>query len=214
VDRSAEAARIQDDTVGGYLERLAARVPAPGGGAAAALHAAQAAALLAMVARYSTGEKYAAHADAIARITAESDTLRGTALGLAASDAAAFTAVTDAYALPRGDDAQKAARSAAIARALVGAAQPPGAVVAVVRRLVALAEELLPIGNRNVVTDVAAAAEAARAAATTARVNVEVNLGGIKDPDARASLTASIADVDALSTRAAALTEAIRTTLT
>lgn len=214
MDRAAESARIQDDTVGGYLERLAARVPAPGGGAAAALHAAQGAALLAMVARYSTGEKYAAHAEAIARITDESDRLRATALDLAAADAAAFTAVTDAYALPRGDDAQKAARSAAIARALVGAAHPPGAVVAVARRLVALAEELLPIGNRNVVTDVAAAAEAARAAATTARVNVEINLAGIKDPATRADLAATVTDVDTLATRAAAVTESVRASLT
>ena len=37
------------------------------------------------------------------------------------------------------------------------------------------------MGNRNVVSDVAAAAEAARAAATTARVNIEINLGGIPD---------------------------------
>ena len=40
-----------------FLDRLAARMPAPGGGAVAALHAAQGAALLAMVARYSDGAK-------------------------------------------------------------------------------------------------------------------------------------------------------------
>ncbi|WUH91607.1 cyclodeaminase/cyclohydrolase family protein [Streptomyces sp. NBC_00433] len=207
-------ARFQDETVGGYLDRLAARSPAPGGGAAAALHAAQGAALLGMVARYSTGEKYAAQAAAIARITAESDELRSAALDLAAADAAAFTAVTDAYALPRADEAQKAARSAAIAQALAGAARPPADVIGVARRIVGLAEELLPIGNPNVVTDVAAAAEAARAAATTARVNVEVNLAGIKDPAARAGLSASTGDVDPLAERAAAVTEAVRGTLT
>jgi formiminotetrahydrofolate cyclodeaminase len=205
-----DQARIQDETVGGYLDRLAARVPAPGGGAAAALHAAQGAALLGMVARYSTGEKYAAQAAAIARITAESDELRAGALELAASDAAAFTAVTDAYGLPRADDEQKAARSLAIAHALVGAARPPADVIGVARRIVGLAEELLPIGNPNVVTDVAAAAEAARAAATTARVNVEINLGGIKDEAVRAELTAATADVDPLADRASAVTEAVR----
>lgn len=205
--------RIQDETVGGYLDRLAARLPAPGGGAAAALHAAQSAALLGMVARYSTGEKYAAQAAAIARITAESDELRAAALDLAAADAAAFTAVTDAYALPREGDGQKAARSAAIAQALAGAARPPADVIGVARRIIGLAEELLPIGNPNVVTDVAAAAEAARAAATTARVNVEVNLGGVRDPAARAELSASTADVDPLGDRATAVTEAVRRSL-
>jgi len=43
---------MRDEKISDFLARLADRVPAPGGGAAAALHAAQAAALLGMVARY------------------------------------------------------------------------------------------------------------------------------------------------------------------
>ena len=46
---------ISDEKIGDFLARLAARVPVPGGGAAAALHAAEGAALLGMVARYTTG---------------------------------------------------------------------------------------------------------------------------------------------------------------
>src|SRR5574340_940967 len=46
-------------------------------------------------------------------------------------------------------------------------------------RLVRLAGSLLEGGNRNVITDVGAAAEAARAAAVTSRLNIEVNLRGI-----------------------------------
>ena len=49
---------MRDQTIEAFLSELAARVPAPGGGATAALHAAQAAALLAMVARYSDGPRY------------------------------------------------------------------------------------------------------------------------------------------------------------
>ncbi|WP_433891669.1 cyclodeaminase/cyclohydrolase family protein [Streptomyces sp. CA-111067] len=206
-----KAAQVQDQTIGGYLERLAAREPAPGGGAAAALHAAQGAALLGMVARYTSGEKYAAHADQVTRITIESDELRFRALELAAADAAAFTAVTDAYRLPKADADQKAARSAAIATALAGAAAPPAAVITVADRIVTLAEELLPVGNPNVVTDVAAAAEAARAAATTARVNVEINLTGLPaDAAARAELTAATEAVDTIAARASAVTDAVR----
>ena len=62
-------------------------MPAPGGGATAALHAAQAAALVAMVARYSDSAKYAEHADEITTITATADRLRQNALGLAEEDA-------------------------------------------------------------------------------------------------------------------------------
>lgn len=53
---------ISSETVNDYLTKLASREPTPGGGAAAALHAAQAAALVAMVARYTTGGKYEEHA--------------------------------------------------------------------------------------------------------------------------------------------------------
>lgn len=59
---------MRDDTIAGFLSQLAARVPAPGGGATAARHAAQAAALLAMVARYSDGARY--DAAVMGRVTA------------------------------------------------------------------------------------------------------------------------------------------------
>ncbi|MEV6521959.1 cyclodeaminase/cyclohydrolase family protein [Longispora sp. NPDC051575] len=183
-----------------FLDRLASRSPAPGGGAAAALHAAQGAALLAMVARYSDGPKYAGHAPLITAVLTEAEELRGRAVALVAEDAEAFAAVAAAYKGPRE----------VLAAALVDAARPPAAVIAVAARLVALAEDLLPVGNRNVVTDVAAAAEAARAAVTTSRVNVEVNLAGITDPDARRDLLATLAGVDELVARADRVTADVR----
>jgi len=201
---------VRTDTIETFLEQLAARVPAPGGGATAALHAAQAAALVAMVARYSDSAKYAEHAEEITTITATADRLRQNALGLAEEDAAAFTAVTEAYRLPKGTAEEAAARSAAIGSALVAAAQVPAIVVAVAEQVLGLAEQLLPIGNRNVVSDVAAAAEAARAAATTARVNVEVNLGGISDPTTWGELAAVVDTVDDLVLRAEKVTAAVR----
>ena len=201
---------MRTDTIETFLEQLAARVPAPGGGATAALHAAQAAALVAMVARYSDSAKYADHAEEIATITSTADRLRHNALGLAEEDAAAFTAVTEAYRLPKGTPDEAAARSEAIATSLVAAARVPAVVVAVADQVLGLAEQLLPIGNRNVVSDVAAAAEAARAAATTARVNVEVNLGGIKDPATWGELAAAVDTVDDLAVRAEKVTAAVR----
>jgi len=201
---------MRDRTIKDFLEQLAARVPAPGGGAAAALSAAQGAALVGMVARYSTGEKYAEHRETVERIIAESDELRTAALRLAEDDAAAFTAVADAYKLPRATDEEKAARSAAIAVSLIGAGRPPAAVIALAERVVVLAAELLPIGNPNVISDVAAASEAARAAATTARVNVEINLSGIRDEQARAELGAAAGAVDDIAALAGHVTEAVR----
>lgn len=192
---------MRDETIAQFLGQLSARVPAPGGGATAALHAAQAAALLAMVARYSDGPRYVEHSGTIGRVLGEADGLVATALDLAEEDARAFGVVAEAYKLPKDTEEDKRARSAAIQSALGGAARPPADVVLAALRLVRLSEELLPVANRNVLTDVAAAAEAARAAGVTGAINVEVNLRGIKDTGLRnelagtAALTGEITEV-------------------
>ncbi len=201
---------MRDDRIGDFLDQLAARVPAPGGGAAAALSAAQAAALLSMVARYSTGEKYAEHAETIHTVLAESEVTRERTVQLAQDDATAFAAVSAAYRLPKATPEQKATRTAVIARALSGAAQPPAATITAAARLVELAEILLPIGNRTVITDVAVAAELARAAASCARLNVEINLASLPDKDARLSFRDALAGVDELVARAEKVTAAVR----
>ncbi len=194
------------DTVAAFLTRLADRSPTPGGGATAALHAAQAAALVAMVGRYSDTPRYAEYADRIATIVRAADRLRVRSLRLAEDDITAFGAVGTAYRLPK--DAPD--RAAAVSAALLGAARVPAEVIRVADEILGLAEELEPIGNRNVITDVAAAADAARAAATTARVNVEVNLGGIADPAVVAELRAAVAGVDDLAARADKVTAGVR----
>jgi len=199
---------MRDETITAFLDQLAARVPAPGGGATAALHAAQSAALLAMVARYSNGAKY--DAELMNHVVTEADGIRYDALTLAEADAAAFGAVADSYKLPKDTPEQQQARSAAIAAATAGAAQPPADVVRLALLLVGLAEELLPTGNRNVITDVAAAAEAARAAAVTAQVNIEVNLRGLKDPAVTAELAGMSQVTDEVAVRAAQIVATVR----
>jgi formiminotetrahydrofolate cyclodeaminase len=199
---------MRDETITAFLDQLAARVPAPGGGATAALHAAQSAALLAMVARYSNGAKY--DAEVMEHVISEADGIRSDALTLAEADAAAFQGVADAYALTRETPEQREARSAAIAEALAEAARPPADVVRLALLLVSLAEELLPAANRNVITDVAAAAETARAAAVTSQVNIEVNLRGMKDLSVRAELGAMSEVTDDVTARADRIVAAVR----
>lgn len=179
---------ISSETVSSYLARLAAKQPTPGGGAAAALHAAQGAALVAMVARYTTGAKYEQHAPLVQRITLAADDLVAEALSLAEADEQAFQAVIDSYKLPSGTDELKAARVAGIDSALIQAAQTPARLIELSGGVVDLATELFDVANANVISDVAAAADAARAAATTARVNIDINVVAVKDPEARALL--------------------------
>jgi methenyltetrahydrofolate cyclohydrolase len=199
---------MRDDTIAAFLDQLAARVPAPGGGATAALHAAQAAALLGMVARYSNGARY--NAELMNRIVTEADELREDALALAEADADAFGAVAEAYRLPRETEQEQSARSASISSALAGAARPPADVVRTALLLTSLAEELLPAGNRTMITDVAAAAEAARSAAVTARLIIEVNLKGMTDPVLKDEFAATAAAADTVIARADRIVAAVR----
>jgi formiminotetrahydrofolate cyclodeaminase len=201
---------IPDETIRDFLDQLAERVPAPGGGAASALQAAQGAALLGMVARYTTGEKYAEHQLTIGRIITEVDELRAIALRLAEADADAFRAVMDAYQLPRSTEEEQTARQAAISQALANAAWPPAQVISVAGMVVDLAEALVVIGNRNVLSDVAAAAESARAAAAIARVNVEANLAGISDEQTSLEMIAETGKADDIIARAGQITAAVR----
>jgi formiminotetrahydrofolate cyclodeaminase len=203
---------MRDETISSYLTRLAARSPAPGGGAAGALHAAQAAALLAMVARFSDGPRF--DAETVGRVRAAADGLADEAAGLAVADEAAFEKVADAYRLPKDTAEAKAARTGAISDALGGAARPPADLMAASMRLVGLAEELLPVANKNVISDIAAAAAAISAAAVTAAVNIEANLSGITDAALRAELSATAALADGVADRASRVILAIREEIT
>jgi methenyltetrahydrofolate cyclohydrolase len=199
---------MRDETIGSFLNRLAARTAAPGGGATGALHAAQAAALLAMVARFSDGPRH--DAEVVGRVRAAADGLADEALDLADADSVAFEKVIAAWQLPKETEEEKAARSAAITEAFGAAARPPADLMAAAVRLAGLAEDLLPAANRNVIGDIAAAAAAIGAAAVTAQVNIEANLSGIEDPALIEELTKTAALADSVTDRAGRLVTAVR----
>src|SRR5579862_1380864 len=102
---------MDDVPIGAWLAALASSDPAPGGGAAAALEAAMAAALVEMVCNLTIGKPaYADAEDAVTAIRDRATALRQRALALAAEDAEAFAAVIDAYRLPREADEERATR--------------------------------------------------------------------------------------------------------
>ena len=190
-----------------WLDQLADRTPAPGGGAVAALCAASSAALLEMVANYTTGGKWADREEAMKAVLAEAGELRARAAQLAQDDAEAFGAVGAAYALPRSTPEEKAARRAAIEEATRGAAEPPVQVGQVAARLVALAEQMVEPGNPNVLSDVGVAAATARAALSGSITNITVNAALLGDADGArlraeaAGLEQAMAQADAVAAR-------------
>ncbi|MFW3169702.1 cyclodeaminase/cyclohydrolase family protein [Geodermatophilus sp. CPCC 206100] len=190
---------LDRQSIGDFLGSLAARMAAPGAGATAAIEAALSASLVAMVGRFTRDEE---HADLVREVVAAADAQRDACLEAAADDEQAFRAVADAMKLPRGTAEEAEHRRRRLDEEQQAAAQPPLRVVQCAVALVSLAERILPVANRNLVSDVAAATAAARAAATTARLAVEANLPGIVDDRARADLAAAVAVVDDLVRRA------------
>jgi formiminotetrahydrofolate cyclodeaminase len=171
---------VTQETIGQFLDRLAQRTPTPGGGAVAALQAAQAAALVAMVARYSAGRR-GQDDHSGDEVVKRADVCRAGALELAERDEAAFGAVADARRMPNESAAERGARSTAMRQALIGAAEPPAEVILLAGELFDLAEGLAPMATPATVADLAAAVESIRAAAATSGRNVRTNLRG-SDP--------------------------------
>jgi len=118
--------------------------------------------------------------------------------------------VASAYRMPKAIDAEREERSEAIAKALANATWPPAKLIGVAGMVIDLASALVTVGNRNVLSDVAGAAEAARAAAATARVNVEINLAGIADEQTSLEMIADADKTDDIIARAQQVTAAVR----
>jgi formiminotetrahydrofolate cyclodeaminase len=159
------------------LDRFASESPTPGGGSAAALAGALAAALVEMVAglpKTRTGapderEKLDGAKAAAAKAGAR---LRE----LVELDTEAYNAVTASYRLPKASDDEKATRSAAIAKAMRQATDVPLETcerTADVLRAAALA---LAHGNPNAASDARTAIALCRAALDSGAENVRANV--------------------------------------
>lgn len=199
---------IKEGSVGGFIDQLAERQATPAGGAVAALCAAQAAALIRMVALYSSKRRDTNNIIDIAvvpTLAAECDLLRGRSLELVEQDVVAFDAVAAAYSLSQETKKERLGRSAIIQVALVDATEPQAAIAKIGVRLVFLADQLLPFVNPNVIVDLAAAVEATRAALSIARLNVEANVSQIVDPRARTAFSSRLSGVNHAIDRAEAI---------
>lgn len=195
---------IRDESIEGYLGRLASGEPTPGGGATGALAVAEGAGLLAMAARFSAAEE-----DARA-----SEGLIAACLGLADGDERGFGAVAEAFGLPRDTPEARARRSAAIQAALAEAVQPPRGIVDVAERALGLAERVLDAANPNVLSDVGAALGCVRGGLTAAAVTLETNLGPLRDEGLEGIVRTDVDRADRLVARADALLGRVRAAVT
>ncbi|MEV3935695.1 cyclodeaminase/cyclohydrolase family protein [Glycomyces sp. NPDC049804] len=184
---------MRKTTIEDWLTDLASELPAPGGGAAAGMSAAMAAALVSMVCNLTIGKpRFDEHEAVMREALAEAERLRLEALQLAEDDAEAFSGVVAAYKLPKSSDEEKAARTAAIQAGLVEAAAVPLAVARVSAEVIKLSGRILEGSNPNVLSDVAVAASAAKSALESAALNVDINVVAIKDAAERERLASTL----------------------
>jgi formiminotetrahydrofolate cyclodeaminase len=177
-----DSSSILDLKLGAFLERLGSSDPTPGGGAAAAVVGALGAALVEMTANLTIGRPRLADVQEQARRMAQrAADLRHRLEQLADADAEAFDQVTAAYKLPRGDDAQKAARTRAIQAALRVAADVPLQTAQICAEVIEVAEDAAPVLNPAVISDVLVGALLAQSALNGAALNVEINLASMTD---------------------------------
>jgi len=172
------------DSLRSYIDDLAAKKPAPGGGSAAALSASLGVALISMVANFTLGkEKYKPVERDVEAILTTSETLRKKLLVLVDEEVYGYELVSGAYRLPKESDEQKQKRTQEIQKALKGAMSAPFEVCRASFEALKLTPELAEKGNSNLISDVGVAVSFLHSAFQSALLNVQINLDGIKDND-------------------------------
>lgn len=157
-----------------FIEQLAAPAAVPGGGSASAATAAMAAGLASMVAGLCRGKKaYAQHDPVFNEALARLATLREELKAAIDKDADAYRAVVVAYKAAK-DNAEAAAP--AISEAMHQATRVPLAVYERASEVARIVEQLKPITNPKMSSDLVVAGLLAKAAREGAKANVEINL--------------------------------------
>ncbi|MGN0735967.1 MAG: cyclodeaminase/cyclohydrolase family protein [Anaerovoracaceae bacterium] len=189
--------KLVDMTVKDYLDLLKSDAPAPGGGSVSALSAAQGVGLVAMVADLTIGkEKYAEYEEVCKAAKEEALQLYSAFVEGIDKDTEAFNKVSAAYKLPKNTDEEKAARSAAIREANVGATEVPFETVKLCLEGLKVTETMVGKSNPNAASDLGVAALNLLAGIRGAWLNVKINLPGIKDETLKAEFETGAAMVD------------------
>jgi formiminotetrahydrofolate cyclodeaminase len=182
-----------EKSVNEFLDALASKEPAPGGGSGAAMGGALGAALVSMVCNLTIGKKgYEAVEQEMKDLLAQSEAIRLELPKLLEADIEVYTQVMAAYRLPRTTDEEKAARQTLLQQRFKEAAEVPLQIAERCSRIVQLALPAARMGNKWAVSDAGVGALLGEAALRSALLNVEINLASIKDEQYAADVCARI----------------------
>lgn len=198
---------IKDKSIEQFLDELASKQATPGGGSAAAVMGAQAAALVSMVCNLTIGKpKYATVEADMQVLLAESEALREKLIGMIKADVDVFDKLMACYGLPKVSDEEKDYRSSQIQLVLREATEVPLACARACAQAISLSRVAAEKGNLGVISDAGVAVMAAYAGLKSAALNVHINAGSLKD---RVFAEAKLAELQAIMSGADTETEAV-----
>lgn len=194
--------RLVRMTIEEFTDETASESVAPGGGSVAAQVGALGAALGTMVANLSAHKRgWDERWEEFSKWAEDGQHTKDELLRLVDADTRAFERVMEALAMPKGTDAEKSARAAALAAANLGALQVPWQVMQTAYHSFDLIRAMAEHGNPASASDAGVGALCARAAVRGAWLNVKTNASGIKDKSAIANVMADGVNLDAAAAR-------------
>ncbi len=167
-----------------FADETASESPAPGGGSISAYVGSLGASLGAMVANLSSHKRgWDDKWEEFSKWAEKGQELKDELLYLVDEDTDSFTAVMNAFRLPKGNDEEKAARKEAIQAATKYAMEVPFKVMETSSKIFDVCHAMAETGIPASVTDAGVGALCARAAVHGAFLNVKINAGGLDDKD-------------------------------
>lgn len=174
--------KLVDMTCTAFAEETASESPAPGGGSISAYMGALGASLGTMVANLSSHKAgWDEQWETFSNWAEKGQRIKNDLLFLVDEDTRSFNKIMEAFGMPKSNDEEKAARSAAIQTATKYAIEVPFHTMQKAFEVFDICKAMVEIGNPNSVTDAAVGALCARSAVLGAYLNVRINAGSLKD---------------------------------
>ena len=167
-----------------FADETASESPAPGGGSISAYVGALGVSLGTMVANLSSHKKgWDDRWEEFSNWAEKGQKIKDELVRLVDADTRAFNGIMTAFGLPKGNDAEKAARTQAIRAATRYAIEVPLQVMEVAQRSMEIIKAMALTGNPNSVSDAGVGALCVRSAVMGAFMNVRINAAGYDDKD-------------------------------
>ncbi len=174
--------KLVNMTLTGFADETASESPAPGGGSIAAYVGSLGISLATMVANLSSHKKgWDERWEEFSNWAEKGEAYKSELLKLVDADTRAFNQIMHAFALPKGNDVEKAARTKAIQDATRYAIEIPFKVMQAAYSSMEVIKAMAEIGNPNSVSDAGVGALCARSAVMGAFMNVRINAAGYDD---------------------------------